>query len=141
MAYIAEEFTEPLNFLYPLNGEGVVSSPYGIRINPISGEQSMHEGVDIAADTGTEIVAALDGEITYVGDSPTFGIFVFYQCGEYQITCAHMSKASVSIGETVSKGQVIGLVGSTGNSTGPHLHFEISMAGETVDPRDYITLQ
>ena len=111
---------------------GWLSSGFGER------DGVMHKGIDFAANCGTPIEAALDGKVTYSGTMGTFGKIVILQHNNNMETFyAHCNKLYVSVGENVVKGQHIADVGSTGNSTGPHLHFEIRLNGKSVDPLKY----
>lgn len=121
------------SFLWPVSG--VVSSHYGYRVHPISGEYSMHNGLDIAADKGSDIFAAYDGTVSSAGYSNSYGYYVIISHNETIKTLyAHCSKLLVSEGDTVKKGDRIATVGSTGRSTGPHLHFEVRVGGYRIDP-------
>ncbi|MCF0138349.1 MAG: peptidoglycan DD-metalloendopeptidase family protein [Oscillospiraceae bacterium] len=117
-----------------------VSSPYGYRIHPIYGTYKMHGGVDISASYGTAIWAADSGKVVTSQDgwNGGWGNYIIIDHGNgVQTLYAHQSSRAVSVGQTVSKGQVIGYVGSTGASTGPHLHFEVWNNGNRVDPMSY----
>ena len=115
--------------------EGEISSPYGERSHPINGEGSFHNGVDIAANSGDEVVAAEDGIVEKSTYNQYSGNFVVIRHSDgYTTSYAHLSKATVKSGDCVSRGDPIGYVGSTGISTGPHLHWEIRNNGEPVDP-------
>jgi murein DD-endopeptidase MepM/ murein hydrolase activator NlpD len=114
---------------------GRVSSGFGRRFHPILGYARMHDGVDLAAAAGTPIVAAADGRITSAGWHGGYGRAVSIAHGEgVQTTYGHMSRIAAYPGEQVHRGQVIGYVGSTGLSTGPHLHFEVTRKGRPVNP-------
>lgn len=120
----------------PVDGARV-SSGYGMRRHPIQGYNKMHRGIDFAAPTGTPIFAAGDGVITFSGWRGGYGKYVSIRHNNtYTTAYAHMSSIRVKNGERVKQGQVIGRVGSTGNSTGPHLHFEVIKAGKHINPRD-----
>lgn len=121
----------------PLHGR--VTSPYGYRINPISGKYGLHTGVDIAADEGTAIVAAYNGVIKETGYGEKKGNFVLMEHydGTQTLYC-HCSEVLVDEGTVIRAGEAIALVGSTGWSTGPHLHFEVHINGKTVDPLKFI---
>lgn len=114
-------------FIIPL-AHGVVTSYYGGRIHPIYGTASHHDGMDLANSTGTTIMASQKGEVVYADWLWGFGyaVMVYHGAAGYDYTTlyGHMSSISVSVGEGVSRGQKLGEVGSTGNSTGPHLHFQ-----------------
>jgi len=117
-----------------------VTSYYGYRIHPISGEKNYHKGVDIGLPTGTEIHAGFDGTVTATGyDAGGYGNYVVVQMvtnsGDViEAKYAHCDSLLVSIGQTVSEGDVIATVGSTGNSTGPHLHLEVLKNGQYLNP-------
>lgn len=114
---------------WPVEGGGIISSLFGPR------QDRIHKGLDIAAPIGTPILAAADGRVTYADWAGTYGMLVVIDHGNGLITrYAHASKIRVRAGERVSRGQHIADVGSTGRSTGPHLHFEVEQNGEVIDP-------
>lgn len=118
---------------------GVISSSYGYRNHPISGEYSFHSGVDIAADTGTPIVAFADGTVEYIGDSEAYGLYVqLDHGGGVKSFYCHCSRLYYRQGTQVTAGQEIALVGDTGNTTGPHLHLELKKDGVRLNPVYYI---
>lgn len=121
---------------------GVFSSGFGYRIDPFGGGTSFHAGQDIAAPTGTPIVAATAGTVAIVETPDQSGGYGNYTCidrGAGFATCyAHQSVVMVHVGQVVAQGQLIGLVGSTGASTGPHLHFEVRLNGVPVNPLPYL---
>ncbi|MGL4799507.1 MAG: peptidoglycan DD-metalloendopeptidase family protein [Cellulosilyticaceae bacterium] len=121
-------------FMHPLNGKGRISSQYGSRWG------SYHRGIDIAASAGTPIYASASGTVIYSGyNSGGFGKLVMIDHGNgYQTYYAHNSQLNVKVGQKVSKGQKIAAVGSTGNSTGNHVHFEIRKNGKPINPYSYI---
>lgn len=120
-------------FMWPVNGR--VTSHYGGRIHPITGKYTIHNGLDIAADTGTEIAAAFDGTVTAAGYSESYGYYIMLTHGDNVKTLyAHCSKLLLSEGDNVKKGDTLALVGSTGRSTGPHVHFEVRVGSYRVDP-------
>lgn len=131
------------NFTIPITG-AAISSGFGWRVHPITGERKLHKGVDFAAPTGTPIFAAADGVVSYAGwSNDGYGnvVEVRHENGELTLY-AHTNRVYVSKGQTINKGQAIAEVGSTGRSTGPHLHFEIQPDGRTaVDPMDYLQLR
>lgn len=130
---MGELFRSPLKTSYRL------TSHFGPRADPFTGARSNHTGVDMACPTGTPILAAASGTITYSGTSPVFGYYVIINHGNgYQSLYGHMSKILAKKGQWVSQGTRIGLVGSTGYSTGPHLHFTVFKNGKLVDPLSLI---
>ncbi len=120
----------------PINGARL-SSSYGMRKHPISGYNKMHKGVDFAAPTGTPIFAAGNGVVEYVGRNGGYGKYIrIRHDGTYKTAYAHLNgyKKGISSGVRVKQGDVIGYVGSTGKSTGPHLHYEIIVNGKQINP-------
>lgn len=126
-------------FAMPVTGRA--TSGYGTRIDPIHHTHSMHNGFDFAAKTGTQVGAARGGEITHAGPAGTYGnlVIVRHEDG-FETRYAHLSEVRVQKGQRVETGQDIGAVGSTGHSTGPHLHFEIRKEGKALDPQPYLPL-
>jgi hypothetical protein len=119
--------------------DGYVTSGYGNRTSPFTGRRQFHAGMDIAADFGTTVVAPARGRVRFSGTKGPFGRMVEIDHGYGLRThFAHLSKSLVKRGETVERGMPIGHVGSTGRSTGPHLHYGVEVNGRTVDPTDYI---
>jgi len=115
------------------------SSSYGWRIDPFTGGKAFHEGLDFPANTGTAIRAAADGIVSLAEHTPDYGNIVKIEHGSgLETRYAHASKLLVHAGERVVKGQEVAEVGSTGRSTGPHLHYEIRLNGESLDPRQYL---
>ena len=116
-----------------------LTSPYGYRIHPTLGTRKFHNGVDLANNQGTPIYAARSGKVTVATYGGTYGYYVTINHGDgYSSLYAHMTHYIVSKGQTVKKGDVIGYMGSTGRSTGPHLHFSIFCNGSSVNPMNYI---
>ena len=116
-----------------------VSSEFGYRIHPISGTKRLHTGTDLAAPSGTPIKATGAGVVIHAGWRGGYGNTVMIDHGGNKVTLyAHMSSISAKSGQQVSKGTVIGKVGSTGNSTGPHCHYEVRINGKPVNPRGYV---
>ena len=114
-------------------------SGFGYRTDPIDGSTKFHSGVDIAASMGTPIKACLGGTVVFSGSLGGYGNAVVIDHGGGMGTLyAHQSKLGSSVNEAVSAGQVIGYVGSTGHSTGPHLHFEVRLNGNPVNPVPYL---
>lgn len=129
-------------FIQPVTGE--ISSGFGWRVHPITGERKLHKGVDFAAPTGTPIFAAADGLVTDAGwTDGGYGNIVELRHDDGSVTLyAHTNSVYVSKGQTVNKGQAIAEVGTTGRSTGPHLHFEVQPDGKNAaDPMDYLQLR
>ena len=116
-----------------------LSSSYGMRTHPVLGGQRRHTGIDLAAPTGTPIRATADGRVSMAKFYSSYGNYVQIEHGaDVQTRYAHMSAIAVADGQQVRKGQIIGYVGSTGRSTGPHLHYEVRIAGQPVDPMPYM---
>ncbi len=132
-----EEFVDALPTFIPVNGK--ITSPFGMRNHPITHIRTVHKGVDIDADTGDPILAAGSGKVIYAGYNNGYGNHVIVDHGNgFKTIYGHSSKLLVKTGQSVKKGQRIALVGSTGRSTGPHLHFEIRIAETAVDPIKYV---
>ena len=134
----ANSITSTGTYIWPLPGYSP-GSAYGWRMHPIYHELRFHAGEDIGAPSGTPILAADSGMATVIADNGNgYGNYIMINHGGGRVTLyAHMSAFAISNGATVSQGQVIGYVGSTGNSTGPHLHFEVRVNGATTDPTSY----
>jgi murein DD-endopeptidase MepM/ murein hydrolase activator NlpD len=125
-------------FRFPLR-EFRLTSPYGIRQNPITGNIRLHEGMDLAAPEGTEVYAAGDGVVTETGEDPVYGRYVIIKHGENWATLyGHLQQIDTVLRREVRSGTLIGRVGSTGQSTGPHLHFELRRNGQARDPGKYL---
>ncbi|WP_051333459.1 M23 family metallopeptidase [Aliagarivorans marinus] len=125
---------------WPSYGEGVwLSSRFGSRIDPFTGRQSFHRGVDIAGAEGTPIFAVGAGVVVRAGDHFGYGKLVEIEHGDGMVTrYAHASDVLVAAGDIVAKGQEVALMGSTGRSTGPHVHFEVLRHGRPLNPSKYI---
>lgn len=124
-------------FVWPVNG--VITSPYGYRTHPIFGTTIYHSGVDIGVDYGTPVHAADSGVVVEAGWISGYGYAVVIDHGNGLSTLyGHNESLNVSSGQSVSQGQVIAYAGSTGNSTGPHVHFEVRSNGDPVDPLSYL---
>lgn len=127
-------------FAFPCPGYKRISDEYGNRIHPILGTQQFHNGVDLTAPSGTAIYAAYDGDVVAAAYSGTMGNYIMIDHGSGLYTIyMHCSALYVSKGQTVVKGQNIAAVGSTGRSTGPHLHFSVRLNGSYVSPWNYIS--
>ena len=130
-----QAFGNPFDFSWL----GNVSSGYGWRVHPISGEKSLHRGIDLAVAQGTPILAVQDGRVVLAGDAGSYGLCVVIEDDKgYQSRYAHCSSLNVSAGQEVKRGDVIAAVGSTGNSTGPHLHLEVMLNGEYLNPYFFV---
>jgi hypothetical protein len=123
---------------YPL--EENISSHYGNRDNPFNGEQTFHSGVDISAPSGTPIRATADGVVSYSGWTQSSGhlVVIEHGCG-FSTVYAHNKDKTVKIGQKVKRGEVIGHVGSSGKSTGPHLHYEVWEKGKRTNPDKFVS--
>jgi murein DD-endopeptidase MepM/ murein hydrolase activator NlpD len=125
------------HFSYPINGH--LESPFGYRRHPMGGGYRMHNGVDLSAPYGTPVRAASDGEVVEVGYDGSLGRHIFIRHGGgWETRYCHLSATAVEVGQRVSQGGAIGREGSSGESTGPHLHFEIRKDGRPVNPMFYL---
>lgn len=124
----------------PVKGKGSwISSYYGTRIDPFSGKLRRHKGVDIAGPAGMPLIATAAGVVVESGRKGGYGLMVELQHGDGLVTrYAHAIELSVKVGEVVTKGQQVAVMGSTGRSTGPHIHYEVLKNGRQVDPDYYI---
>lgn len=119
--------------------KGWLSSFFGTRTDPFTGRPAQHNGVDIAGKLGTKILAVASGVVTWSGDRYGYGTMVEVNHGNGYVTrYAHNSENLVAAGDTVKKGQPLGMMGSSGRSTGPHVHFEVLRHGRVVDPVKYV---
>ena len=120
---------------------GIISSPGGLRINPVTGRREFHDGIDIAAPVGTPVVAPREGTVIAAGNSPTFGVFLRLQHPDGYISfMAHLHGVTVAVGDMVRQGEKVAYSGNTGRSTGPHLHFGLFHHGQYVNPIYYVDL-
>ena len=125
---------------WPSRSSKRITDVFGMRLHPILGYYKMHTGIDIGAAKGTDILAAADGTIIRTASSDGYGNYVMIDHGGGVVTLyAHSSKILVRVGDKVKRGDVIALVGSTGRSTGPHIHFEVRINGNYKDPLQYVT--
>ena len=116
-----------------------VTSPFGMREHPILGGERAHKGIDLAAPRGTPVYAPADGVVERAGPFSSYGNYIAIEHGaDMETRYGHLSRIVVSAGETVKKGELIGYVGSTGRSTGPHLHYEVRVDGHAVNPAPYM---
>ena len=119
--------------------DGWFSSNYGYRIDPFSGEHAFHEGIDFPAETGTPILAAASGQVVTADAHPQYGKMIEIDHGNGLVSrYAHTSQMLVKVGDLVVRGQKVGTVGSTGRSTGPHLHFEVRLNGIPQNPARFL---
>lgn len=124
--------------LVPVEGHKL-SSDYGMRNHPVLGGRRAHKGIDLAAPTGTPIRASADGTVGRADWFSGYGLYVSLDHGgNIETRYGHMSRLNVAAGQQVRKGDIIGYVGSTGRSTGPHLHYEVRIAGQAVNPIPYL---
>ena len=124
---------------WPVPGHSRISSPFGMRIHPVTKVRSFHSGVDIPAPKGKPIISVLDGKVIESRNAGTYGNMILIEHSNgVRTRYAHCSKLNVRVGQIVKAGDVIGLIGSTGRSTGPHLHFEVIINGKPVNPLNYI---
>ena len=118
---------------------GWMSSPFGQRVDPISGKPAWHSGVDFAGREGSDVIAVASGVVTYADERYGYGNLVEVDHGDGLVTrYAHAKTIKVKVGDVVQKGQVLALMGSTGRSTGPHVHFEVIRNGKSENPETYI---
>lgn len=115
-----------------------ITSNYGMRVHPISGENKMHNGIDYAIPEGTQLQSNVAGKVKSTGYSNSAGNYIVIEDNNgAEHKYFHLQKSNVSTGDIISSGQVIGLTGNTGNSTGPHLHYEVRVNGSSVNPSTY----
>lgn len=132
-----KEYMRCLPLLWPVRGW--VTSEFGYRYSPVKKEYAFHQGIDIATRVGTPVVAPADGTVIFAGWESGYGRLIIIDHGYGIITrYAHLSKFYVEAGNRVKRGEVIGAVGNTGMTTGPHLHYEVIVRGVPVNPRDYM---
>ena len=124
--------------MWPVPSSGLVTSEFGARLHPVYHVYTQHWGIDIAADYGKAVIASDTGTVITSEYNSSYGNYIVISHGSMTTLYAHLSSRSVSVGSVVSKGQTIGYIGTTGVSTGPHLHFEVSIDGVKVDPLYYL---
>lgn len=128
------------SYMWPLPASKGISSGFGMRKISLYGYEKFHAGIDVPASIGKSILAADGGTVIVSAYDGGYGNYVMINHGNGRVTLyAHMSSRAVDVGANVNKGQVVGFVGSTGNSTGPHLHFEVRVNGSATDPCNYFT--
>jgi murein DD-endopeptidase MepM/ murein hydrolase activator NlpD len=111
-----------------------------MRKDPFTRQLRFHKGMDLAAPEGSEVRAAMEGEVVFAGFKSGYGnTIIVQQAGGLETTYAHLASIDVKEGAAISADQILGSVGNTGHSTGPHLHFEVSRWGELIDPRNALT--
>ncbi|MBH5321275.1 M23 family metallopeptidase [Aurantiacibacter sediminis] len=138
---VVQSVTVSTPWLMPIEGARLTSG-YGNRNHPVLRRRAHHHGVDLAAPTGTPVYATADGTVEMAQWYSSYGNYVqIDHGGDVETRYAHLSRYTVRDGERVSAGDLIGYVGSTGRSTGPHLHYEIRMDGQSVNPIPYMTAQ
>ncbi len=119
---------------------GWLSSKFGQRVDPISGKTAWHSGVDFAGRDGSDVIAVASGVVTYAGERYGYGKLVeISHANGYVTRYAHHKAIAVAVGDVVKKGETIGTMGSSGRSTGPHVHFEVLKNGRSVDPARYVS--
>jgi murein DD-endopeptidase MepM/ murein hydrolase activator NlpD len=118
---------------------GYISSYFGERMDPFNGEEAFHKGLDFASDAGADVLAVGQGVVSWAGPRAGYGVLVEINHGNGFVTrYAHNSSVDVAVGDTVQRGQAIAVVGSSGRSTGPHVHFEVLKNGRQIDPMAFI---
>lgn len=119
--------------------DGYITSKFGYRTSPFTGKRTFHSGLDISNKSGTEIIATADGKVSYAARKMYFGNLVIIDHGYGRVTkYGHLKKILVKPGQRVKRGEVIALLGNTGQSTGPHVHYEVRISGTPVNPLKYI---
>ena len=137
--YIAEQKDIHLSTPFGWPAAGTLSSPYGYRNHPVHEEKKFHTGVDISVPSGSEVKATADGIVSFAGWTVNSGIVVVAEHGHgFSTAYAHNGKALVRVGQRIARGEVIALSGSTGVSTGPHVHYEIWRNGRPADPAGFL---
>lgn len=138
---IKNEKTAPVSsnvWTFSIPTKGVISSAFGMRYHPILGYNKMHTGVDLAAPTGTPILSPFDGVVSFSGVMDGYGNTIVLKNGNMEVYFGHCSQLLVKVNQQVHIGDVIAKVGNTGQSTGPHLHFEVRVNGKPQDPMKYV---
>lgn len=124
-------------FIKPV--DDIITSPFGKREDPLTNEENNHTGIDINAPENTEVKSTYGGKVLRVEENEFYGKFIMIEHFNSLVSLyGHLNEQKVNVGDSVEKGDIIGLSGSTGRSTGPHLHFEIRKDGECVDPEGYL---
>ena len=132
-----EDILETTPSVWP--AAGWVTSDFGPRVSKFTGKREFHKGIDISAPEGTPVFAPATGKVIFAGRDGSYGLTIKIVHNSNLITrFAHMQSIDVKVGQEIERGAVIGQVGNTGRSTGPHLHYEVRLSGVPVDPRHYI---
>jgi murein DD-endopeptidase MepM/ murein hydrolase activator NlpD len=119
--------------------KGWLSSPYGLRNDPFNGRRTMHKGIDFAGTEGADVIATAAGVVTWAGNMFGYGVLIEIDHGNgLRTRYGHNKASSVNVGDVVAKGEKIASMGSTGRSTGPHVHYEVLRSGQQIDPRKYV---
>lgn len=134
----SEETPEALSWPLETDGSVTLSALYGSRVHPVTGKTTSHSGIDIPRDAGTPVLAAADGTVEEAGFDAEDGRYVVLRHGSLTTKYCHLQEVDAAGGEQVQTGDAIGRVGSTGQSTGPHLHFEVALDGAAQDPLSYL---
>ncbi len=122
----------------PIN-KGWLSSPYGLRNDPFNGRRTVHKGIDFAGTEGADVIATGGGVVTWAGNMFGYGELVEIDHGNgLRTRYGHNKALSVTVGDVVAKGEKIATMGSTGRSTGPHVHYEVLRGGQQIDPKKYV---
>jgi Membrane proteins related to metalloendopeptidases len=118
---------------------GRITSTFGYRVHPFTGAYILHEGLDISGNIGTPIKSAADGVVSFVGFKDYFGkvVMISHPASGYKTVFAHLQKPAVVEGQVIKRGDLVGYLGNTGRSTGPHLHYEVHKLNDLVNPMDY----
>ena len=135
---------EPKKRKFVIPCSGIYNSPYGMRTHPITGKKRLHAGIDIASPLNTKVFASASGEVTYCSVSGSLSsgygrLIIINHLNGLQSYYAHLNQFKVSLGQKVAQGELIAYMGSSGSSTGSHLHFEIRENGKTIDPCNYLS--
>jgi murein DD-endopeptidase MepM/ murein hydrolase activator NlpD len=134
---LERETARPLGV--PLEGPVQISSGFGIRANPFGRGRELHAGMDFPGDSGTPVMATAPGKVDHAGQGGALGNYVAIDHGYgYRSLYGHLSRILVKSGDTIDKGQIVGLLGSTGRSSGPHLHYALQYHGRTINPAPYV---
>lgn len=132
-------FMNEIKFIRPVDKKFKTTSPFGVRVHPITGKKTQHNGLDFATPVGTPIKAPLDGVVALAENHPTGGLqMVLTHDNDYRTGYAHLSKFNLKKGDKFKQGDIIGWTGNTGASTGAHLHYSIRHKNIYVNPKNYI---